>query len=442
MTGIFPETVAGGVPIRNPDGTPTNPPDVNNAYVPAPGYVSDCELTALPSDCTARIEARQINAIVSELLAFAECLDPDGPWQCSQTNNICMSFNVWTVAFTAQTQAAIDAAIAAAEGLDESKFVDVAGDTMTGDLLFNKDGPAIRFNNIGATATVIDSSHNSSLRWRLVLGDTVAETGGNAGFDFALLAATDAGAPAATPILKGTRSTNLLTVAGDPTAPLGIATKQYTDAGSGTKVNKAGDTMTGPLVLPGDPASGLQAATKAYVDAKVASGSVPSGSVMLFYNAAAPTGWTRVTAHHDKALRVVGNTAGGVAGGTNPFSTVQAQSNVGNHTLTLGELPTGISCTWTATIAAYPSGSSNFYFPMINAAAPWYQLGILSSATTTVPPGYNVAYGNTTVAPTSGNIVSGGNSAAATSTNTGGGAHNHPITMAVQYLDVIVASKD
>ena len=32
------------------------------------------------------------------------------------------------------------------------------------------------------------------------------------------------------------------------------------------KVNKTGDTMTGPLVLPGDPTSDLQAATKKYVD--------------------------------------------------------------------------------------------------------------------------------------------------------------------------------
>lgn len=35
------------------------------------------------------------------------------------------------------------------------------------------------------------------------------------------------------------------------------------------KVNKTGDTMTGPLILSGDPVSDLQAATKAYVDAKL-----------------------------------------------------------------------------------------------------------------------------------------------------------------------------
>jgi hypothetical protein len=53
------------------------------------------------------------------------------------------------------------------------------------------------------------------------------------------------------------RATGLGTIKGDPTAALGIATKQYVDnaiisGGSGAQyVQKIGDTMTGPLVLPG-----------------------------------------------------------------------------------------------------------------------------------------------------------------------------------------------
>lgn len=39
----------------------------------------------------------------------------------------------------------------------------------------------------------------------------------------------------------------------------------------GTKVSKAGDTMTGALVLSGDPTLALHAATKQYVDAEVSS---------------------------------------------------------------------------------------------------------------------------------------------------------------------------
>jgi hypothetical protein len=95
--GIFPIDTAGGVPIRDVDGNPTNPAGVENAYVPAATYVSTCDLTALPSTCEARIEPRQINAIVSELVSFAECLDPDGPWDCASPKNLCTAFSEWVL---------------------------------------------------------------------------------------------------------------------------------------------------------------------------------------------------------------------------------------------------------------------------------------------------------------------------------------------------------
>ncbi|MEY9493761.1 hypothetical protein [Bradyrhizobium elkanii] len=92
---IFPESSAGAIALRDLDGNPTNPPNVQNAYPPPAAYVTSCPITALPSDCTARIEARQINNIVSELLAFAECLDPDGPWDCNSLKNLCAAFSTW-----------------------------------------------------------------------------------------------------------------------------------------------------------------------------------------------------------------------------------------------------------------------------------------------------------------------------------------------------------
>jgi hypothetical protein len=42
-------------------------------------------------------------------------------------------------------------------------------------------------------------------------------------------------------------------------------------------------------------------------------------TTLLFYQTAAPTGWTKVTTHNDKALRVVNGNGGG-SGGTNTFS--------------------------------------------------------------------------------------------------------------------------
>lgn len=51
---------------------------------------------------------------------------------------------------------------------------------------------------------------------------------------------------------------------------------------------------------------------------------VPAGTVAIFYQAAAPTGWTVSDADTDKALRIVSGTSGlgGSAGGSTAFSTV------------------------------------------------------------------------------------------------------------------------
>jgi hypothetical protein len=76
--------------------------------------------------------------------------------------------------------------------------------------------------------------------------------------------------------------------------------------------------------------------------------SVPSGSVMLFYQAAAPTGWTQVTTLNDYDLRLVSG-AGGSTGGTTAYSTVftnqtptisvSVSGSVGSTTLSTSQMP-------------------------------------------------------------------------------------------------------
>jgi hypothetical protein len=95
---IFPDTGSGAVVIRDIDGNCLAPPDVHNTYCPPDTYVMNCEVAAIPSTCEARIEPRQINAIVSELLSLAECLDPDGPWDCNSVSNLCAAFEAWALA--------------------------------------------------------------------------------------------------------------------------------------------------------------------------------------------------------------------------------------------------------------------------------------------------------------------------------------------------------
>ena len=65
---------------------------------------------------------------------------------------------------------------------------------------------------------------------------------------------------------------------------------------------------------------------------------VPSGTVMVFYQAAAPTGWTKSTSNNDKALRVVSGNGGGT-GGTHALSSPPSLAHThsgGSHDHTVG----------------------------------------------------------------------------------------------------------
>jgi hypothetical protein len=125
---------------------------------------------------------------------------------------------------------------------------------------------------------------------------------------------------------------------------------------------------------------------------------------MLFVQSTAPTTWTKSATHDNKTLRVVtGNAAsGGNVAFTTAFASQNVVGNIGNTTLTTAQIP---------------SHSHN---------------GGFSSAGITAP--------GCTGAPSLGNAPATG--------NTGGGqAHNHSFTgtainLAVQYVDVIIATKD
>jgi hypothetical protein len=65
-------------------------------------------------------------------------------------------------------------------------------------------------------------------------------------------------------------------------------------------------------------------------------GIFPTGTAWVFYQASAPTGWTKNTSLtvNDKALRVVSGVTGGSSGGTNGFSVIMGGFNVGGGSLT------------------------------------------------------------------------------------------------------------
>ena len=147
-----------------------------------------------------------------------------------------------------------------------------------------------------------------------------------------------------------------------------------------------------------------------------------SGTVLLFQQTSAPTGWTKSTTHNDKALRVVSGSAS--SGGSVAFTTAFASQAVSGSV--------GTSGATTLSSAQMPSHTHNLNAPVI-----W------STYSGGNPP---TLFSGTTSAANSG-----------TSTywnqpdNTGGGgSHTHPggsftgtaINLAVQYVDVIIATKD
>jgi hypothetical protein len=86
-------------------------------------------------------------------------------------------------------------------------------------------------------------------------------------------------------------------------------------------------------------------------------GDIPSGSVMLFYQTSAPTGWTKSTSHNNKALRVVSGNGGGTGG------SVGFTSAFANHTVSIsGSDTVNISDSDSVSISGNCGGSQSIYW--------------------------------------------------------------------------------
>lgn len=87
------------------------------------------------------------------------------------------------------------------------------------------------------------------------------------------------------------------------------------------KVNKTGDTMTGPLVLPGDPTEDNQAATKGYVD-NHGGGSIPDPLQIgeITNKTSTSVGGSLVLGSHNISSRVLGDTPLGFGVSSHPSS--------------------------------------------------------------------------------------------------------------------------
>jgi hypothetical protein len=202
---------------------------------------------------------------------------------------------------------------------------------------------------------------------------------------------------------------------------------------------------------------------------------IPNGSVMAFFQAAAPTGWTKITTQNDKVLRVVSGNGGGT-GGDWAMSAGETTSEVGAHTHTsAAHTHTGASHTHTGASHSHGGGNmaaaattiSTSTMPSHSHSVPYGSGNTIYSANSIYyQPNFDAAgatgsnTGNTASTGGGGSHSHGmsGNTAATTPGNGGattpgaGGsttpgatgsanAHTHTI-QAPQYIDVIICSKD
>ena len=67
---------------------------------------------------------------------------------------------------------------------------------------------------------------------------------------------------------------------------------------------------------------------------------IPAGTIMLFYQAAAPVGWTQIADDGDSLLRMVTGVGGGSGGTDSPILfTYDHIHGTADHTLTIAEMP-------------------------------------------------------------------------------------------------------
>jgi hypothetical protein len=148
---------------------------------------------------------------------------------------------------------------------------------------------------------------------------------------------------------------------------------------------------------------------------------IPAGTVMLFYQNAAPTGWTIVTSQNNKALRVVSG-SGGVSGGSVAFTTAFTSQSVTGSVGTTGA--TTLSTTQIPSHTHSYTASNNANVGNASSGGNYYDRGQFAANSGT--------FGANT----------GGTGSTGSHDHTGGTFTGTAINLAVQYIDIILCSKN
>jgi hypothetical protein len=165
----------------------------------------------------------------------------------------------------------------------------------------------------------------------------------------------------------------------------------------------------------------------------------PSGTIMLFAQTAAPTGWTKSTTHNNKALRIVSGTAS--SGGSVAFTTAFTSKAVtGTVSVTASTGQTAAPVSVGNTTLSTPQIPSHSHVKGYQSQADGY--------------GQNRAQANGPGPSTPSTYSTLNTGGGGSHTHPGsGGQHSHPVSapasfsgtainLAVQYVDVILATKD
>ena len=160
---------------------------------------------------------------------------------------------------------------------------------------------------------------------------------------------------------------------------------------------------------------------------------IPAGSLMLFQQSSAPTGWTKATAHDNKALRVVTGSAS--SGGSNTFAAAfNNNQTVSGTTSSTSVTITGSTAAHTLTISEMPAHT--------HTEGGTQEFGTTSSTATGVRNTGNSSPGNQFETQSTGGDGSHSHGVGTLA----GGAHTHTFSdtfnLDVQYVDLIICSKD
>lgn len=231
----------------------------------------------------------------------------------------------------------------------------------------------------------------------------------------------------------------------------------------GTKINGVIDDLddlldgttavTGINITSGTVASSTLSGALPAIDGSALTGlaAFPSGTLMLFQQTAAPTGWTKQTTHNDKALRVVSGTVS--SGGSSAFSTAMATPTVTgtvgiSGAPAVGNLSVSVSGnigSTTLSTSQIPSHKHGHYYGQNNnssrANSYFRQNESGSSQIQAANNVQSVSVGGGG-SHNHGHNLSGNMSGSPSAGNLAGSLSSATAAINVQYVDLIIAAKD